>query len=92
MTTTPQRTSYDLAVIGGDGIGPEVVAEGLKVLDAALAGTGVTMNRTEYDLGARRWHATGETLPESVVQELRAQDAILLQRRRERVQAGVIGG
>lgn len=78
MTTTPQRTSYDLAVIGGDGIGPEVVAEGLKVLDAALAGTGVTMNRTEYDLGARRWHATGETLPESVVQELRAQDAILL--------------
>lgn len=78
MTTTPQRTSYDLAVIGGDGIGPEVVAEGLKVLDAALAGTGVTMNRTEYDLGARRWHATGETLPESVVQELRGQDAILL--------------
>ena len=78
---TPSDTTahaLDLAVIGGDGIGPEVVAEGLKVLDAALAGTGVTMNRTEYDLGARRWHATGETLPESVVEELRGQDAILL--------------
>ena len=78
---TPSDTTahaLDIAVIGGDGIGPEVVTEGLKVLDAALAGTGVTMSRTEYDLGARRWHATGETLPESVVQELRGQDAILL--------------
>ena len=78
---TPSDTTahaLDIAVIGGDGIGPEVVTEGLKVLEAALAGTGVTMNRTEYDLGARRWHATGETLPESVVQELRGQDAILL--------------
>ena len=69
-----QPTTIDLAVIGGDGIGPEVVAEGLKVLEAV----GVKAATTDYDLGARRWHATGETLPDSVVAELRGQDAILL--------------
>jgi 3-isopropylmalate dehydrogenase len=63
-----------LAVIGGDGIGPEVVAEGLKVLDAVLPG----VERVDYDLGARAYHRTGETLPESVVDELRGVDAILL--------------
>ncbi|OBI79968.1 3-isopropylmalate dehydrogenase [Mycobacterium asiaticum] len=63
-----------LAVIGGDGIGPEVTAEALKVLDAVLPG----VEKTEYDLGARRYHATGEVLPESVVPELREHDAILL--------------
>jgi 3-isopropylmalate dehydrogenase len=63
-----------LAVIGGDGIGPEVVAEGLKVLDAVLPG----VQKVEYDLGARAYHRTGETLPESVVEELRGVDAILL--------------
>ncbi|MGO8850478.1 isocitrate/isopropylmalate family dehydrogenase, partial [Mycobacterium sp.] len=45
-----------LAVIAGDGIGPEVVAEALKVLDAVLPG----VQKTDYDLGARRFHATGE--------------------------------
>ena len=68
--------SLSIAVIGGDGIGPEVVAEGLKVLGAAAGG--VTVETTDYDLGARRWHATGETLPESVLDELRRHDAILL--------------
>jgi 3-isopropylmalate dehydrogenase len=63
-----------LAVIGGDGIGPEVVAEGLKVLDAVLPG----VERVDYDLGARAYHRTGETLPDSVVDELRGVDAILL--------------
>lgn len=63
-----------LAVIGGDGIGPEVTAEALKVLDAVLPG----VDKTEYDLGARRYHATGELLPDSVIDELRAHDAILL--------------
>jgi 3-isopropylmalate dehydrogenase len=67
-----------LAVIPGDGIGPEVVAEGLKVLDAAVAGTGATVETTNYDLGARRWHDTGETLPDSVLAEVRNHDAILL--------------
>jgi 3-isopropylmalate dehydrogenase len=63
-----------LAVIGGDGIGPEVVAEALKVLAAA----DVAIDPTQYDLGAGRWHRTGETLPESVLDEIRAHDAILL--------------
>jgi 3-isopropylmalate dehydrogenase len=70
--------SVRLAVIAGDGIGPEVVAEGLKVLDAIAPAHDVTFERTEYDLGARRWHATGETLPDSVLAELRGHDAILL--------------
>ncbi|MCV7441783.1 3-isopropylmalate dehydrogenase [Mycobacterium paraense] len=63
-----------LAVIGGDGIGPEVVAEAVKVLDAVVPG----VEKTAYDLGARRFHATGELLPDSVLAELREHDAILL--------------
>lgn len=63
-----------LAVIPGDGIGPEVVAEALKVLDAVLPGVA----QTEYDLGAKRYHATGEVLPDSVLPELKQHDAILL--------------
>ncbi|MDX6393387.1 MAG: 3-isopropylmalate dehydrogenase [Streptosporangiaceae bacterium] len=63
-----------LAVIGGDGIGPEVVAEALKVLQAA----DVVIDPTDYDLGAGRWHRTGETLPGSVLEEIRDHDAILL--------------
>jgi 3-isopropylmalate dehydrogenase len=70
--------SINLAVIPGDGIGPEVVAEGLKVLDAVLAGSDTKFESTHYDLGARRWHASGETLPDSVYRELRTHDAILL--------------
>ncbi|MBX6371674.1 MAG: 3-isopropylmalate dehydrogenase [Acidothermus sp.] len=67
-----------LAVIPGDGIGPEVVGEALKVLDVAAAKFGFRIDRDDYDLGARRWHATGETLPDSVLDELRRHDAILL--------------
>jgi 3-isopropylmalate dehydrogenase len=63
-----------LAVIGGDGIGPEVTAEALKVLQSA----GIKADETTYDLGAQRWHRTGETLPDSVLDELRGHDAILL--------------
>jgi 3-isopropylmalate dehydrogenase len=63
-----------LAVIGGDGIGPEVVAEAVKVLDAITPG----VQKTGYDLGARRFHASGELLPDSVLAELREHDAILL--------------
>jgi 3-isopropylmalate dehydrogenase len=70
--------TLDVAVIAGDGIGPEVVAEGLKVLEAVAGGSGAKVTTTEYDLGARRWHATGETLPESVLEEVRGHDAILL--------------
>ncbi|MBA2322936.1 MAG: 3-isopropylmalate dehydrogenase [Pseudonocardiales bacterium] len=63
-----------LAVIPGDGIGPEVIAEALKVLGEVAPGT----ETTQYDLGAARWHSTGELLPESVLSELRQHDAILL--------------
>ncbi|MFI6479579.1 3-isopropylmalate dehydrogenase [Nonomuraea sp. NPDC050663] len=63
-----------LAVIPGDGIGTEVVAEGLKVLEAV----GVKFDTHHYDLGAARYHRTGETLPDSVLEELRGFDAILL--------------
>lgn len=63
-----------LAVIGGDGIGPEVIGEALKVLDAVYPG----VETTEYDLGARQYHKTGEVLPDSVLDELKAHDAILL--------------
>ena len=66
--------STRLAVIGGDGIGPEVVAEGLRVLDAVLPG----VQRTEYELGAAAYLRTGEALPVSVLEELRGHDAILL--------------
>jgi 3-isopropylmalate dehydrogenase len=63
-----------LAIIPGDGIGPEVVTEAVKVLDAVLPG----VQKTHYDLGAKRFHATGEVLPETTVAELREHDAILL--------------
>ena len=63
-----------LAIIAGDGIGPEVVGEAVKVLDAVVPG----VEKSSYDLGARRYHATGEVLPDSVIDELRGHDAILL--------------
>ena len=63
-----------IAVVAGDGIGTEVVAQGLKVLDAVLPG----IETTAYDLGAARYHRTGEVLPDSVLEELRGHDAILL--------------
>jgi len=63
-----------IAVIPGDGIGTEVIAEGLKVARAA----GALLDTTEYDLGGRRYLATGEVLPDSVLEELRGFDAILL--------------
>ena len=70
--------TFNLAVIGGDGIGPEVVGEGLKVLDAVSAKYGLTFNRTNYELGAKYWHKTGETLPDSVLADLAKADVILL--------------
>jgi 3-isopropylmalate dehydrogenase len=75
--------SIRLAVIAGDGIGPEVTAEAVKVLDAVATTSDVKFDRTEYDLGAARWKATGEVLPDSVLAELRDHDAILL---------GAVGG
>jgi 3-isopropylmalate dehydrogenase len=70
----PDRGTPRVAVIAGDGIGPEVVAEALKVARAA----GAELDTTGYDLGAKRYLATGEILPDSVLDELRSFDAILL--------------
>ena len=65
-----------VAVIGGDGIGPEVTAEALKAL-RAVAGED-TFSFVDYDLGAERWQRTGEVLPDSVLEELKGVDAIVL--------------
>ena len=71
-------TAYSLALVPGDGIGPEVTSQALAVLDAVAPAHGISLETTEYDLGARRWHATGETLPDAVLEEIRGHDAILL--------------
>ena len=67
-----------LAVIGGDGIGPEVVAEGLKVLDVVAAKYGVKFLKKSYELGAGFWHKTGEALPDDVMADIAQNDVILL--------------
>ena len=70
--------SFNLAVIAGDGIGPEVVAEGVKVLNVVAKKYDLAFNKTNYELGAAYWHKTGETLPDSVMAELAKADVILL--------------
>ncbi|MFJ6002544.1 3-isopropylmalate dehydrogenase [Arthrobacter sp. NPDC092385] len=74
MTDAPHR--IDLAVIPGDGIGPEVTAEAVKVL-RAVVGDDVELALTDYELGAEHWLATGETLPDATLEQLRRHDAIL---------------
>jgi 3-isopropylmalate dehydrogenase len=70
--------TYKIAVLPGDGTGPEVVAEGLKVLEAAAVKHGFTLDLAHYDLGGERYLRTGEILPDSAVDELRGVDAIYL--------------
>ncbi len=70
--------SYNIAVIGGDGTGPEVTKEAVKVLGAASAKFGFKLNYSDYDLGGDRYLRTNEALPSSVVEELRGFPAILL--------------
>jgi len=72
------RKSYRLAVIPGDGTGPEVTAEAVKVLKAAASKFGFKVELTEFDFGGERYKRTGETLPDSAVEELRKFDSILL--------------
>ena len=76
--TQENRRAFSLAVVPGDGIGPEVTAQALAVLDVIAPQHDVSFQSTEYDLGARRWHETGETLPQTVLDEIRGHDAILL--------------
>jgi len=75
--------SLKLAVIPGDGIGPEVVTEGLKVLDAVAATEGITITKTLFSLGADRFLETTDVLTEDDLAAIRANDAILL---------GAVGG
>jgi 3-isopropylmalate dehydrogenase len=69
---------FNIAVIPGDGTGPEVVREGIKVLDAAAAKFNFKLDYTNYDFGGERYLKTGEVLPDSAVDELRQFDAIFL--------------
>ncbi len=70
--------TYRIAVIPGDGTGPEVVAEGIKVLTAVAGPAGIQFDFTPYDLGGERYKRTGETLPDSVLDEFRQCSAIYL--------------
>ncbi|MBO3663890.1 3-isopropylmalate dehydrogenase [Microbacterium stercoris] len=72
-----------LAVIPGDGIGPEVIAEAVKVLDAVTAGSDVSFEKTPFSLGAGRFLETGDTLTDDDLDAIKAHDAILL---------GAVGG
>ena len=65
-------TTHRLAVLAGDGIGPEVTAEACKVLDAVAEVEGFTTDRTPYDLGGRRFLETGEVLSDETLEELRS--------------------
>jgi len=69
---------FDLAIIAGDGIGPEVVAEGLKVLDKVASKHSLTFNKIPYNLGAAQWHATGEVLNDDTMAKIAKADVILL--------------
>ena len=70
--------TYKIAVIPGDGTGPEVIGEGCKVLDAAAARFGFKLEKVTYDLGGTRYLKTGETLTDATLEELRGFDAIYL--------------
>jgi 3-isopropylmalate dehydrogenase len=69
---------FRIAVIPGDGIGPEVITQGLRVLEAVTTATGTRLDPVSYDLGAERYLRTGEILPDAVFAELQAADAIYL--------------
>jgi len=70
--------TYKIAVMGGDGTGPEVIAEGLKVLKAVSSKFGMKFEFTDFDFGGERYKRTGETLPDSAIEELKTFDAISL--------------
>ena len=72
------QKSYKIAVLPGDGTGPEVVAEGVKVLDAASRKFGFKLDFTHFDFGGERFLKTGEVLPDSAASDLRKFDAIFL--------------
>jgi 3-isopropylmalate dehydrogenase len=83
MPSAPETQIVKLAVIPGDGIGPEVIAEAEKVLDAATEGRGIHFEKTRFSLGAARYLDTGDTLTDADLEAIKAHDAILL---------GAVGG
>lgn len=90
-------TEHRIAVIPGDGIGREVIAEAVRVLDAVGAVEGFSLTRREFELGAERYLKTGEVLPDAVVEELRRFDAVLFgavgdDPRNPRIPQGVLEG
>ena len=70
--------NYKIAVLPGDGTGPEVIAEAVKVLDAAGGKFGFTTDKTTFNWGGEHYLATGEILPDDEVDKLKANDAVLL--------------
>lgn len=70
--------THKIAIMGGDGTGPEVVAEGIKVLEAAAKKFDFSLELTEFDYGGDRYLRTGEVLPENAAEELSKHDAIFL--------------
>ncbi|HOX28546.1 MAG TPA: isocitrate/isopropylmalate family dehydrogenase, partial [bacterium] len=72
------KKNFSIAVLPGDGTGPEVVAEGIKVLEAVGAKDGVKFDFHTYDFGGERYLRTGEVLPETASEELKKYDAIFL--------------
>ncbi|HQO63322.1 MAG TPA: 3-isopropylmalate dehydrogenase [Syntrophorhabdus sp.] len=72
------KNEYSVALLPGDGTGPEVLAEGVKVVQAASHKFGFNTKFTRYDLGGERFKKTGEVLPDSIINELRQHDAIYL--------------
>ncbi|MHC4881963.1 MAG: 3-isopropylmalate dehydrogenase [Planctomycetota bacterium] len=70
--------TYKIGIMGGDGTGPEVTVEAVKVMDAAAAKFGFKVEKTDYDFGGERYKKTGEILPGGAIDELKQQDAILL--------------
>jgi 3-isopropylmalate dehydrogenase len=70
--------SYEIALMPGDGTGPEVLREGVKVLDAVCQKYAVKLNYTHYDFGGERYLRTGETMPDSGIEALKKHDAIFL--------------
>lgn len=80
MATYDSRmtSGIKLAVVAGDGIGIEVVEQGLKVLEAAVSSSGMAVTPTNFNLGAQRWHETGETLTDEDLEQIKTHDAILL--------------
>ncbi len=83
MPRTFENSTVKLAIIPGDGIGPEVIAEAEKILDAATAGSGIRFDKTRFSLGAARFLETGDTLTDDDLASIAGHDAILL---------GAVGG